>query len=116
MEEIYDKQKEASGGVSTLVFNLSGLYLFIANLGFSSLISLKALIFFVVGMFSAAFLIGSATHWLQRLVAKLHGKIFHDYSSKFFAPSLQISAWLLFIGQVGVTIFATDVVFKWWML
>ena len=69
-QTVYDQQKQAAGRFSTIVFTISGLYLFVANGGVSSLFSLKALLFFGAGMFAAAIFIGTPAYLLQRGASK----------------------------------------------
>lgn len=48
MQDPYERQKESTGGLATIVFLISAFYLFVSDGGFASLFSLKALGFFVI--------------------------------------------------------------------
>jgi len=113
MTDLYEKQKESSGSLSTIVFIITGFYLFIVNLGFSSLISLKALGFFVVGMFASAIVIGIPAYLLQRLIVKgLMRMITNPYSTKAIKNFKLVGVTLLFV-QILVTIVVTNIAFQW---
>jgi len=116
MNESYEEQKASSGSLATIVFIITGLYLFIANLGFSSLISLKALGFFVVGMFVAAIVIGLPAYLLQRATGKVLMKTVTDPYSEITIKKIKFIGIILLLIQVVITIFITNLVFQWLML
>jgi hypothetical protein len=74
--KFYDKQKEIHGRWATYVWIGSGLYLFLSDEGLRSLVSFRALVFFPVGMFVAAVVLGYFGYGLQRLTAKVFMRVF----------------------------------------
>jgi hypothetical protein len=71
----YEKMKKTSGGLATYVWIGSGLFLFLSDGGIGALFSLKAILFFVVGMFVAAIVFGNMGYLLQRGLGKGIGKV-----------------------------------------
>ena len=116
MIESYEEQKASSGSLANIVFIVTGLYLFIVNLGFSSLISLKALGFFLVGMFAAAIVIGIPAYLLQRAIGKVLMKTVTDPYSEATIKKIKFIGVILLLIQVAVTIVITKLVFQWLML
>tara|TARA_B110000503_G_scaffold38984_1_gene64133 strand:+ start:682 stop:1032 length:351 start_codon:yes stop_codon:yes gene_type:complete len=115
MTEAYEKQKETSGAVATIVFIITSLYLFVAHHGFSSLISLKSLGFFVIGMFAAAILIGAPAYMLQRATAKILMKTITDPYSNASINKIKNLGVVLPLVQVTATIYITNRAFQWLM-
>jgi hypothetical protein len=76
LREFYDKQKETHARWAILVWIGSGLYLFLSDGGLRSLISFRALVFFPVGMYIAAVVLGSLSYGLQRLSGKAFMRVF----------------------------------------
>ncbi len=116
MTESYEEQKASSSSLATIVFIVTGLYLFIADLGFSSLISLKALGFFIVGMFAAAIVIGVPAYLLQRATAKVLMKTVTNPYSDVAIKKIKIIGVVLLLTQVAVTIIVTKLAFQWLIL
>jgi hypothetical protein len=71
----YEKMKETEGSLATYVWIGSGLFLFLRDGGIGALFSLKAILFFVVGMFVAAILFGNMGYLLQRGARQGIGKV-----------------------------------------
>ena len=115
MTDSYEEQKASSGSLATIVFIITSLYLFIANLGFSSLISLKAIGFFVIGMFTAAIVIGVPAYLLQRATGKVLMKTVTDPYSDSAIKKIKFIGVVLLVIQIAVTIIATKLAFQWLM-
>jgi len=116
MSDAYEEQKASSGSLATIIFIISGLYLFIDNLGFGSLISLRALSFFVVGMFAAAIIIGVPAYLLQRAVGKVLMKTVSDPYSEAAINKIKLIGVALLLVQVMVTFVITKLAFQRLML
>jgi len=113
MSDAYEEQKASSGGLATWVFIFSALYLFISNGGVRSLISLKALAFLIVGMVSAALLIGIPTYLLQRAIGKILVKTTYDPFSPKLADRIKCIGIVLMLMQIAVTFFVTKLAYEW---
>jgi hypothetical protein len=94
----YEKMKETEGSVATYVWIGSGLFLFLSDGGIGALFSLKAILFFVVGMFLAAIVFGNIGYLLQRGLGKV--------LAKFVQPSNSAAA---VIGTLGVGLMLLNV-------
>ena len=116
MNGAYEEQKAASGSTATIIFIITGLYLFVANLGFSSLISLKSLGFFIVGMFAASLLIGAPAYLFQRAVGKLLIKTITDPYSNAAIKKIKFIGVILLLIQITATAYITKLVFHWLIL
>lgn len=113
MKRPYDKQKETAGGFATIIFIISGLYFFVSDGGFASLFSLKALGFFVAGMFLAAIVIGIPGYFLERAVAKVLMKTVKDPFSVSAIRKIRGIGVVLMIVTVIITFVVTKVAYKW---
>lgn len=116
MTDTYEEQKVSSGSLATVVFIVTALYLFTSYLGFSSLISLNALGFFVSGMFVAAILIGIPAYLLQRVMGKVIMKTLTDPFSEASIKKIKMMGVFLLLVQIAVTIIITNMAFKWFIL
>jgi hypothetical protein len=67
----YDRQKESSGGLASIVWIASTCYLFATSGAGPGLMSWQALVFALPGAFVAAIVIGIAFYTIQRGVAKV---------------------------------------------
>lgn len=67
----YDEQKALHGKFATIIWVLGSIILFVLDGGISGLLTWKAAAFIVIGMFIAAIVVGNASYWLQRTIAKL---------------------------------------------
>lgn len=112
----YEEQKASSGSLATIVFIISGLYLFLSNFGFSSLISLRALGFFVIGMFVAAIAIGIPAYLLQRVIGKAIMMTKTDPLTYATAKRMKLIGILLLLFQVVATFMITKLAFQWLIL
>lgn len=113
MTDAYEEQKASSGSLATWVFIFSALYLFVSNGGFSSLLSLKAAVFFVVGMFVAAIAIGIPAYLLQRGAAKVLMKSIANPFSQDAVSKIKAIGVVLMLLQIVVTFFVTKLAYEW---
>lgn len=89
-----NEYKQWAGGVAAITWLVSGLFLFLTTPG-ASLFSIRALLFFTVGMFLAAIIYGGITYILYRLALACMVRLFsrHIRGSTVLVTSL---GWLLF--------------------
>jgi hypothetical protein len=96
----YTKQKERAGGLATLVWLGSGIYLFLTKPG-ATLFSWTALGFLLVGAFAAAFVFGIVIYLLERGVAKIPVRIGGGPTAS-IAVGVRGLAWVLFLAEIGL--------------
>lgn len=101
----YEKQKEVGGGFATYAWIGFGLWHFLRDGGLASLFSIKALIFFGVGMFVAAFVFGGLFYLLQRGLTK-------GLMLFIRAPS---SGAATFVGVLGIALTIIELVLIFWV-
>ena len=106
----YDKQKEGHGGSAAIVWIVSGLFLFFTTPG-TSLFSVKALLFIVVGMFAAAIVLGGLTYLVQRGIAAILVRTIGFPGPKAIA-AIQLLALILFVVNTAITVLAARFVFR----
>ncbi len=100
-EQYEEEQKSNAGKVGTFLFLTIAIYLFISDKGFSSLFSIKSILFFTVGMFISAILIGLFGYLTNKVISKTLVKLFKN-------PFLKKS--IIIAQVVGIGIFAIEVV------
>jgi hypothetical protein len=103
MVDPYDKQKEGAGRYATFAWLGSCVWLFVVDGSHGTLLTWKALGFFLVGMFAAALLIGGAIYIVQRAASKLLMVVIKEPSSG--AAAVIITLGLLVYAAWGVGIF-----------
>ncbi len=99
MDNGYEKQKEAHGTWATIVWIVSGIYLF-ATSPTATFISWQSLVYFVVGMFAAAAVFGMLAYGIQRGLTKIL-MLFIKTPSNGAA---------VFIGVLGIGLFVVDAI------
>jgi len=103
MEELYDKQKERAGSFATFVWLGSCAWLFIVDGSQGTLLTWKALGFFLVGMFTAALFLGALIYAVQRGVSKMLMSFISEPSNG--AAAVIITLGLIAYALEGVGIF-----------
>jgi hypothetical protein len=112
LREFYDKQKETCGGWATYLWIGAGLYLFLNDGGARSLVSFRALVFFPVGMYAAAVVLGSLGYGLQRLTAKVFVRVFPKPTHVAVAI-VRGFGWVLFVLDTAVGFLAAWTVYNY---
>jgi hypothetical protein len=106
-----------TGGVAASVFILSAFYLFVSDAGLGSLISVKAAIFFALGTFVAAAVIGMSADLLQRTLSRmLWQSITNPMSPKSVGRINAIGAVAVIVWQVFVTFLFAKLAYEWFTI
>ncbi|MFB3083053.1 MAG: hypothetical protein ACE1Z4_06310 [Gammaproteobacteria bacterium] len=116
MTDPYQEYKLIRGWVATWVFIFSALYFFLSNGGVDALISPRALVFFVVGIFITAIMIKIPIYLFDRGVVKVLMKLMSgasDVSSTKPVSSGKTYGVFLMILQVAIAVFATKIAYEW---
>lgn len=87
-----EKKKEAGGRTASLLWIATGIYYF-ATTETASFLSWQAAVFFVGGMFAAAFIFGAASHYLF----STHRDIYLNHAHGRAAPALLMAIASLFL-------------------
>lgn len=116
MTDQYEEQKSSSGGLASIVFLVTALYLFFSGPGFGSVFSLKGALFLGVGMFAAAIVIGMPAYFLQCGIARGLTKIMRDSISSTSVIFIGILGVFLMIAQIVVTAWLTKIAFGYLLI
>jgi hypothetical protein len=73
-----DNAKAQLGRNATFIWLIGGAILFLIDGGVSNLLSLRAAVFLLVGMFVAALIVGGVSYWLINVMAKRLAQRFPD--------------------------------------
>ena len=96
--------KTRIGSTAFFVFVVTGAILHISRFGFTSLVSIRAVAFFLCGMFAVPIVAGLAAYALHRLIQIVGG---HNSASWITAAIVSFAA------TVGGTIYVTSLGFNW---
>jgi hypothetical protein len=107
----HDNLKATYGKIATFFWFIFGIYFHIVYDGFGALFTLKSLLFFLVGMFVAALVIGGITYLIQRLIAKIALRFISGPSST-AASVLKLIGYLIFALDVVIAYVFTKVAFN----
>ena len=116
MTDLYEEQWSRSGGLSTIVFLIASIILFVAGPGFGTIFSIRGLAFIIIGMFVAAIVVGIPIYVLQRGISQV---MFKSTAESFFRLSVRpIKTFdlTLMLIQVGITVLITGVAFNYFIL
>ncbi len=93
------QDKKAHARIASLVWIVSGLYLYTTS-PTVSLFSLSAMGFLLIGFFAAPVVIGGAGYLLQRRIVEglIKTDVFLDPRTAF---AMMVLSWLLFVAEVG---------------
>jgi hypothetical protein len=102
------------GGIAAWVFIASGLYLFISHAGLSSLVSLRAAVFFVIGTFVAVIVIGISVALFQRNFGHILAKsITNPLPPQAVRKINLLGAAILMIWQIVITVLVAKLAYAW---
>jgi hypothetical protein len=110
-EGMYQEVKEECGTLATYIWLGFGAVLHILYFGFYSLFSIKSIIFFGVGIFAAAIIIGGINYQLHLLFLKILKNKIKQVSITQGKEVILKNRPLLWILQIGFAINITWIVF-----
>ncbi|MGL6210563.1 MAG: hypothetical protein ACRC14_12120 [Paracoccaceae bacterium] len=87
-QEVVDNSKSSAGGLATIVWLGTAVFLFATDADGPGLISVSAMLFLIAGMFFAAVVLGAAIYVLQRTVGKLLAVSLGDWVYSGFGMTL----------------------------
>ena len=106
MEDLYEKQKTTAGSAATFLWIGIGIYLFAVNER-ASFFSWQAAVYFIVGMFIAAFVLGVAAYAIQRGVAGVISRMV-SYPTGGVATMIQALGMVLLVAEAIAIYFIAD--------
>ena len=111
------KKLLSRGGIATGAFLCSAFYLFISNTGPSSLVSLKTLLFFLLGTVIAAVVIGMSADLFQRSLGNiLWRSIENPLSPQAVRKINMIGALILVLWQIVITFLFAKLAYVWFTI
>ena len=96
------------------VFIGSAIYLLMVNHGWQTLLTFKAVIFLLLGVFFSVLLVGVPFHLLRVRIEKRFPKLVEVPVSPARIRQLQMLSTLLMVMQVVVTFYATQLAYHWY--
>jgi hypothetical protein len=109
-----DQQKNANGSLATFAWLATGIYLFATRPLSPGLLSWKAFLFLVVGMFAAAVVVGAVLYGVERIITGSFSKIAQKRGmTDGLVLVIKIIAWINFCISVAVAVGATIVCFDY---
>lgn len=109
-----EAQKASPGGFVITVFIGSAIYLVAVNYGWQTLLTIKTVIFLILGVFFAVLLVGVPFHLLRVWIEKRFFKLVEVPVSPARIRQLQTLTTVLMVVQVVVTFYATKLAFHWY--
>lgn len=107
-------QKISPGGFAITVFIGSAVYLIVGNYGLQTLLTIKSVIFLLVGVFFAVLLVGVPFHLLRIRIDRYLFKRVEVPVSAAKARQIKALATALMLVQVVVTFYATSLAYHWY--
>jgi len=107
-------QKVSPGGFAITVFIGSAIYLVVGNHGLQTLLTIKSVIFLLVGVFFAVLLVGVPFHLLRGWIEKRLFKRVEVPVSVMKVRQIKALATTLMMAQVVVTFYATKLAYHWY--
>lgn len=114
MEGFFDKSKQTHGTFAITVFVGAGLYLHLVVGGLSSLLSLKSLVFFLMGIVGAPLTVGVGGYLLHVGVEKALRRITTYPPSGGVVTATRAMGLLISVVEVVAGYLATKGAFSWW--
>ena len=109
-----DVQKVSPGGFAITVFIGSAVYLIGGQLGWQVLLTIKAVIFLLLGVFFSVLLVGVPFHLLRLWIGKRFFQTVEVPVSAEKARQLKTLGTFLLVAQVLVTFYATKFAYSWY--
>jgi len=107
-------QKISPGGFAITVFIGSAVYLVVGNHGLQTLLTIKAVIFLLLGVFFAVLLVGVPFHLLRGWIEKVLFKQVELPVSAAKIRQIKALSTALMMAQVVVTFYATKFAYHWY--
>ena len=105
-----EAQRVSPGGFAITVFIGSAIYLIVGNHGCQTLLTIKSVIFLLLGMFFSVLLVGVPFHLLRGWIEKR----FYRSVEVPVSPDKVRQIKTLMIGQVVATFYATKLAYGWY--
>jgi len=109
-----EAQKVSPGGFAITVFIGSAIYLLMVNHGWQTLMTFKAVIFLLLGVFFSVLLVGVPFHLLRIWIERSVFKRVEVPISPAKIWQLKTVSTLLMVVQVIVTFYATQLAYQWY--
>jgi len=109
-----ETQKASPGGFAITVFIGSAIYLVAVNYGWQTLLTIKTVIFMILGVFFAVLLVGVPFHLLRVWIEKHFSRLVEVPVSPAKIKQLNTLTTVLMVVQVVVTFYATKLAFHWY--
>ena len=109
-----EMQKASPGGFAITVFIGSAIYLVMVNHGWQTLLTIKTVIFLLLGVFFAVLLVGVPFHLLRGWIEKRFFKWVEVPVSPVRIKQLKTLSTVLMMVQVVVTFYATKLAYHWY--
>ena len=107
-------QKISPGGFAITVYIGSAVYLIVGNYGLQTLLTIKSVIFLLVGVFFAVLLVGVPFHLLRGWIEKHLFEQVEVPVSAAKVRQIKALATVLMMAQVVVTFYATKLAYHWY--
>ena len=109
-----EAQKVSPGGFAITVFIGSAIYLVLVNYGWQTLLTIKAVIFLLLGVFFSVLLVGVPFHLLRVWIERRFFNLVDVPVSPARIKQLKTVLMVMMVGQVVVTFYATKLAFHWY--
>lgn len=109
-----EAQKVSPGGFAITVFIGSAIYLVAVNYGWQTLLTIKTVIFLILGVFFSVLLVGVPFHLLRVWIEKHFSGLVEVPVSTARLRQLNTLSTVLMVVQVVVTFYATKLAFHWY--
>lgn len=109
-----EMQKASPGGFAITVFIGSAIYLIMVNHGWQTLLTIKSMIFLLLGVFFAVVLVGVPFHLLRGWIEKHLFNQLEVPVSAVQVKQLKTLSTALMMAQVVVTFYATKLAYHWY--
>ena len=109
-----EAQRVSPGGFAITVFIGSAIYLIVGNHGWQTLLTIKSVIFLLLGMFFSVLLVGVPFHLLRGWIEKRFYRSVEVPVSPDKVRQIKTLSTTLMIGQVVATFYATKLAYGWY--
>ena len=109
-----EAQRVSPGGFAITVFTGAAIYLIVSNHGWQTLLTFKAVIFLLLGVFFSVLLVGVPFHLLRGWIENRFFKTVEVPVSPDMVKQIKALSTLLMAAQVIVTFYATKLAYGWY--
>jgi hypothetical protein len=107
-------QRVSPGGFAITVFIGSAIYLVVGNHGWQTLLTFKAVIFLLLGVFFSVLLVGVPFHLLRGWIEKRCFNVVEVPLAAEKVRQIKMLGTVLMVSQVVVTFYATKLAYGWY--